>query len=200
MLHRIAYAHPMKSSIALLLVSAAIGFATNAEPGPPRLTRLLTANVTAAPGIVIGPLPEGDRVAFPISGGTFTGPRLNGTIMPVGLDFSLTTPDKLFGAEGIAVLQTRDGANILWRARGFQSGKYVYTSITFRTGSEKYAWLDTAVTICMALVSVGDTSTGVALEMFLVIYLLVGKIMLPSPGPNFDIGGLRRCLRDNQAR
>ena len=159
----------------LLTLSATIAIAQNFGPAPLRSTLLFTANVTAAAGIVIGPLPQGNRVAYPLTGGTFTGPRLNGTILPVGADFSLTTPDNLFSPDGISILHTSDGANILWRSQGWQLGKYVYASAKFETGAERYAWLNTAVAVSRALVSVGGSSAGVGLDMFQVRYLQVGR-------------------------
>jgi Protein of unknown function (DUF3237) len=36
---------------------------------------------------VVGPTPVGDRRVAPISGGTFDGPRLSGTVLPGGTDW-----------------------------------------------------------------------------------------------------------------
>ena len=178
-----------------LSLSAAVVIAQNAGPAPLRSTHLFTANVTAAPGIVIGPLPQGNRVAYPLTGGTFTGPGLNGTILPVGADFSLTTPDNLFCPDGISILHTSDGANILWRAQGWPLGEYVYASAKFETGAEKYAWLNTAVAVSRALVSIGGSSAGVGLDMFQVRCLQVSKMNFLSVGSDFDTGGLSECLK-----
>ena len=155
----------MKYSIVLLLVLAAIGSAQD-DPTPLRLTHLFTAKVAASSGIPVGVLPEGNRTAYPITGGNFTGPRLNGTIAPVGADFSFITSDGLFSPDGISLLQTNDGANILFRDTGYQLGKYVYGAPTFKTGAKQYAWLNTAVTVSRALVSTGSSSTGVGLEVY----------------------------------
>lgn len=53
-------------------------FAQTSTPTPPGLTYLYTANVTLSPAIEIGDGPRGFRVAIPIIGGTFTGPKLKG--------------------------------------------------------------------------------------------------------------------------
>ena len=174
----------------LLCFSAAIGVAFAEDADPPRLTRLFTAKVTAGPGIELGTLPAGDRIAYPITGGTFTGPRgLNGTIAPVGADFSTETPEKLFSPEGVSILQTSDGANILFRDSGFQLGKYVYGSATFQTGAKNYTWLNTAVTVSRALVETGGTGAAVGLEVFQVSYLLVGRMILLSLNTDLNLGG-----------
>jgi hypothetical protein len=117
---------------------------------------------------VICPGPQGDRIAYPITGGTFTGPRLNGTFLGVGADFSIVRANNQFSPDGISILQTSDGANILFKDRGYQSGNYVYGSVTFETGAEKYAWLNSVVAVSRALVTTGDTSAGVTMNIFVV--------------------------------
>lgn len=162
----------MKSPIALLLAVAASSTAFTQKradaPTPPGLTHLLTANVTSGHPVEIGAVPEGTRIMLPLAGGTFEGPLLNGTILPVGVDASLMSPNGDFSPDGISIFQTSDGANIIYRGKGHQSGDHVYSAATFETGSEKYAWLNTAVGVSRALVSTGDTNTGIALEIFLV--------------------------------
>ncbi|KXX80340.1 hypothetical protein MMYC01_204689 [Madurella mycetomatis] len=159
----------MKSLTTLLL--AAAGFVqANGKHGsaPPRLSILFTANVTATTPIVIGDQPAGTRIAYPFTGGTFTGPRLNGTLLPVGADFSILRPGNQFSSDGIAVLQTSDGANILFKDLGHQSGDFVYGSATFETGAEEYRWINTVIAISRARVSTEDTGGSVELEVFVV--------------------------------
>lgn len=165
----------MKSLAVLLLAFVAAVSATPAAappgppkpPTPPKLTHLLTAKVTASGPIEIGPQPGGIRRVYPITGGTFTGPKMNGTLLPVGADFSILRPGNKFSPDGIAIMQTSDGANILFKALGYQTGEYVHCAITFETGFEKYAWLNSVVALSQALVAVGDT-TEVALNIFVV--------------------------------
>ncbi|RYP42267.1 hypothetical protein DL767_000431 [Monosporascus sp. MG133] len=159
----------MKSPTSLLLVLAAAGFTKiNADPVPPPLTHLLTASVTAGTTIVIGPEAGGTRVALPIAGGTFTGARLNGTLLPVGVDTGLVTADNKFYPDGTAILQTTDGANIIFRDKGYQTGLNIYGSATFETGSEKYAWLNTVVAVSSAVLSPDGSGAGIALDIFIV--------------------------------
>lgn len=139
----------------------------NADPAFPPLTYLLTAHVDAGDTITIGPEDGGTRVALPINGGTFSGPRLNGTILATGVDAGLYTSDNKFYPDGISVFQTSDGANILWRDRGYQTSDTIYGSVTFTTGSEKYSWLNTVVAISSATFGAGNSST-VAVDMFVV--------------------------------
>lgn len=68
---------PMHSLVFLLL--ACLGLAL-ADPTPPGYSYLYTVNATLAPAIDIGPGPLGNRVAIPITGGEFTGPKLKGEL------------------------------------------------------------------------------------------------------------------------
>ncbi len=160
----------MKSPVSLLLALAATSFAkcSAAEPNTPTLTHLLTAKVTASQGIPIGSSLLGNRTAFPITGGTFTG-LINGKLLPVGADFSLIRPNGKFSPDGIAVLQTDDGANILFRDQGYESKDgYIYGAVTLETGDEKYEWLNYVVAVSTAKVSTGDDGADVGLEIFFV--------------------------------
>ncbi|GAB1316340.1 hypothetical protein MFIFM68171_06550 [Madurella fahalii] len=160
----------MKSLTTLLVLAATVFTQANANrgPAPPRLSLLFTANVTATTPIVIGDRPDGTRIAYPFTGGTFRGPRLNGTLLPVGADFSILRPGNQFSSDGVAVLQTSDGANILFKDLGHQSGDFVYGSATFETGAEQYRWINTAIAISRARVSTENTGGSVELEVFMV--------------------------------
>jgi hypothetical protein len=59
-----------------LLTLAATALA--ADPAPPKLTYLYSANLTFAAPITIGSVPYGKRDVLTISGGTFSGPELSG--------------------------------------------------------------------------------------------------------------------------
>lgn len=55
-------------------------FAQNSTPAPPGLTYLYTLNCTLLPPYIIGAGPRGYRVAIPITGGYFNGPKLSGKV------------------------------------------------------------------------------------------------------------------------
>ena len=63
-----------------LLTLAATALA--ADPAPPKLTYLYSANLTFAAPITIGSVPSGSRNLLTISGGTVKGPKINGTPPP----------------------------------------------------------------------------------------------------------------------
>ena len=158
-------------SLLFALAAASSSSCETAEPTTPTLTHLLTAKVTAAQGIPIGSSLLGNRTAFPITGGNFTG-LINGKLLPVGADFSLTRPNGKFSPDGIAILQTDDGANILFRDQGYESKDgHIYGAVTLETGAEKYNWLNDVVAVSSAKVSTGDDGANVGLEIFFVSYI-----------------------------
>ena len=65
------------------------------------MEHVFSYTATLAPPEVIGPVPEGVRLNFYVTGGTVGGPRLRGQLRPVGADwFTLRT-------DGIGVLAVR---------------------------------------------------------------------------------------------
>ena len=52
-----------------------------------QMEHIMSYNATLAPPEVIGPLAEGIRVNFYVTGGTVTGPRVFGKLRPVGADW-----------------------------------------------------------------------------------------------------------------
>lgn len=50
-----------------------------AAPKTPKLTFLYSLNCTLGPSLDVGATPVGSRVVIPITGGTFSGPKLTGT-------------------------------------------------------------------------------------------------------------------------
>src|SRR5262249_55337914 len=75
-------------------------------------TRLLmTLQVTVAAAQNIGAVPHGTRRTAPLSGGSFEGPRLRGTVLPGGsADWLLLRVDGVLELDLRATLRTDDGA------------------------------------------------------------------------------------------
>ncbi|KAK0108448.1 hypothetical protein ONS95_003251 [Cadophora gregata] len=92
-----------KIVLTLSLLTSALTQVNLTEPKPPRLTYLYTANATLGPTIQYGDGPKGKRVAIPIIGDTFEGPRMKGTIIDLGADWGVTdnfgifNPDARYG-------------------------------------------------------------------------------------------------------
>ena len=91
--------------------------------------------------------PAGTRVIVLVSGGTFEGPRLRGTVVTnSGADWVLQRADGSFKLDVRLTLVTDDGAVIYMAYNGVGmvvEGKNVIRSAPlFETGDERYAWLN----------------------------------------------------------
>lgn len=72
----------MLSSILLTTLCAVTALAQTTPPAPPTLTYLYTLNCTLGQSLPIGTGPRGSRTVIPITGGAFSGPKLNGISKP----------------------------------------------------------------------------------------------------------------------
>ncbi|KAK3693180.1 hypothetical protein B0T22DRAFT_504698 [Podospora appendiculata] len=119
-----------------------------ATPTPPSLTYLYSLNCTLGTAIQIGAGPHGNRVAIPITGGTFSGPKLSGKVLNLGADWGLVDANGTFAADTRYQLQTNDNANIFIRTSGpTQADGHIHLRIVFETGSAKYYWLNHIVAV-----------------------------------------------------
>src|SRR5258708_15826639 len=86
-------------------------------------TRLLmTLRMTVAAPLNIGAVPHGTRRTAPLSGGSFEGPRLRGTVLPGGsADWLLLRSDGVLELDLRATLRTDDGALVSMRSFGLLS-------------------------------------------------------------------------------
>jgi hypothetical protein len=102
------------------------------------------ANNVGSPGV--------NRVIVPVSGGTFTGPKLKGAVVGPGGDWILRRPDGSSILDVRIILQTDDNQKIYMTYRGISitpPGGTQYWRIVpvFETGAEKYAWLNNIVAV-----------------------------------------------------
>ncbi|KAB5585149.1 hypothetical protein GE09DRAFT_1276751 [Coniochaeta sp. 2T2.1] len=125
-------------STALLFASLAV--TALADPKPPVFSYLYSVNLTMPAGVTIGNGPSGSRAILPISGGTFWGPKFNGTV-GAGFDWGLTDAKGTFSPDAIYTLHTSDGANIMVTEKGHAPNVH----ILLETGDERYAWVNTVV-------------------------------------------------------
>ena len=103
--------------------------------------------------------PFGNRLIFPVTGGSFEGPRLKGTVLPVGGDWLLVSEDGTGRLDYRATLETDDGALIYLQYTGVgrsdetrpaltpgaseeYGDRYYMITPRFETGDERYGWLN----------------------------------------------------------
>ena len=101
--------------------------------------RLTTAAVQE-----LGSTPHGALSIFPITGGSFEGEQLRGTVLPGGGDWVLATGDGTFELDLRATLQTDDGALIHMTFSGVRddANHSLRTLPRFETAAPRYAFLN----------------------------------------------------------
>lgn len=141
--------------ITFLLALCALG--SNAQGKAPELEFALQLKVTLGEAYGIDNTQHGRRTIIPITGGTFEGPKLKGTIINGGADYQLNTESRT-ELEAIYCIRTDDGINIHVRNKGIiYNGKdaegnpifYFRAAPTFEAPADsKYAWLNNALFVC----------------------------------------------------
>jgi len=107
------------------------------------------ARVACDAVVLIGDSKLGKRQLIPITGGEFSGPNINGRVLPGGADWQLTRPDGVTEIEARYTIQTHDGVNISVVNRGIAlqpprfEQVYVRTTPEFEAPDDSaYAWLN----------------------------------------------------------
>jgi Protein of unknown function (DUF3237) len=89
----------------------------------PSLTRVYRLEATVGEPLELGEIAEARRRIVPLAGGTFTGPELNGMLLPgSSADWQLVLPDGTALADIRYTLQTDGGALLYVQARGVRHG------------------------------------------------------------------------------
>ncbi|MEE8172091.1 MAG: DUF3237 domain-containing protein [Alphaproteobacteria bacterium] len=114
---------------------------------------------------MIGRTPIGERRIAKVTGGSFAGPELKGTILPGGGDWLLLRADGALQLDVRVTLKTDDDALIYMTYRGIRHGPtevmerlnkgeqvdpseyYFRIAPFFETAAEKYDWLNRIVTV-----------------------------------------------------
>lgn len=123
-----------------------------------RLEHLFSYDATLAAPEVIGPVPEGIRVNFYVTGGEVSGPKVRGRIRPVGADWLMIRRDGVGILDVRATIETHDGALIYVPYSGvadlgeagyerFLQGQLpptvaLRTAPRFQTAHPAYEWLN----------------------------------------------------------
>ncbi len=152
----------MKQLLLLILLSATF-HAAKAQTYPPtdtpQLEFALQLRVTIDGTYTVGETERGKRIVIPITGGTFEGPLLKGTILPGGADYQMANADGTrTELEAIYSIKTDDGVYIHVRNRGLvcdgkdaEGRPYYYFKAAPQFEAPKdsrYAWLNNALFVC----------------------------------------------------
>ena len=99
-------------AIGLSALLAATTAVSQGEPRAPHLEFAFEEIVTLGQAIPVGETPLGRRNIVPITGGTFAGPGIEGTIIAGGWDWQLTRSDGCTEVEADYMIKTNDGVVI----------------------------------------------------------------------------------------
>jgi hypothetical protein len=148
-------------ALCVLTVSAQAGDETqkpNFPTNAPQLEFALQLKVTLGEAFGIDNTQHGRRTVIPITGGTFEGPNIKGTIINGGADYQLNGANGRSELEAIYCIKTDDGIYIHVRNRGIiASGKdangnpsfYFKAAPQFEAPADsKYGWLNNSLFIC----------------------------------------------------
>jgi len=113
----------------------------------PRTEFVYEAIVDLSPTVPLGMSPLGERRMVPITGGTFEGPGLRGTVVAGGADRQLVRRDGSVALDAVYELQTDDGVVISVRNRVLSrrpkdAPAYVFSHIELTAPEGRYGWLN----------------------------------------------------------
>jgi hypothetical protein len=149
----------------------------------PVLTKVFRLEADLGEVVDVGNVPQGRRRIVPLTGGTFTGPRLNGSLVPgASADWQIVRPDGTALGDIRFTLQTKQGEALYVRSQGVRHGdakvlarlsrgeevdasEYMFrTSTQIETAAAELDWLNKGVFISVA----GRQPGGVIYEVNLV--------------------------------
>lgn len=132
----------------------------------PSLVPVFSIAAEVAPALEVGPTPAGERRLIPIVGGTVSGPRLSGTILPGGVDYQSIRDEGLADIHARYVIETEAGQRVYVENTGIRRGPpeliarmkrgepvdpsliYFRTVPRFETGAPELSWLMRSIFVC----------------------------------------------------
>ena len=147
----------MRKSVLLICLFVILPLSVSAQNAP-ELEFALQLKVTLGETFSIENTQHGRRTVIPITGGTFEGPRLKGTIINGGADYQIANAQGRTELEAIYCIKTDDGVYIHVRNRGIisnapdangQPSFYFKAAPQFEAPADsKYGWLNNALFVC----------------------------------------------------
>ena len=156
-----------KFLLTALMAVFALGIRAQVEvpKDTPQLEFALQLKVTLGETFGINNTQHGRRTVIPITGGTFEGQGIKGTIINGGADYQLANADGRTELEAISCIKTDDGVYIHVRNRGIiANGKdadgkpsfYFRCAPQFEAPADsKYGWLNNSLFLCAPSFSQG---------------------------------------------
>jgi hypothetical protein len=148
----------MKLLFFIMLTMFSLNISAQDNAPAPELEFALQLKVTLGEAFSIDNTQHGRRTVIPITGGTFEGPNIKGTIISGGADYQLANANGRTEVEAIYCIKTDDGVYIHVRNRGIiYDGKdaqgnpsfYFKAAPQFEAPADsRYAWLNNALFVC----------------------------------------------------
>ena len=152
----------MKKQLFIMALLLGCMLSVSAQSYPPKdtpqLEFALQLKVTLGQAFSIENTQHGRRTVIPITGGTFEGPGIKGTIINGGADYQLANAQGRTELEAIYCIKTDDDIYIHVRNRGIIAGGqdadgkptfYFKAAPQFEAPADsKYGWLNNALFIC----------------------------------------------------
>ena len=152
----------MKKQLFIMALLLGCMLSVSAQSYPPKdtpqLEFALQLKVTLGQAFSIENTQHGRRTVIPITGGTFEGPGIKGTIINGGADYQLANAQGRTELEAIYCIKTDDDIYIHVRNRGIIAGGqdadgkptfYFTAAPQFEAPADsKYVWLNNALFIC----------------------------------------------------
>lgn len=130
-----------------------------------KMEPLFTIRAELRQADVVGPAPSGLRAIAEVTGGTFEGQRLRGSVLTPGADWALVSPDGWVNLDVRLTLRTDDDALVYMTYTGVMEPSdkgrealaggpetsfgdlHFLTQPRFECGNESYAWLNHVVAV-----------------------------------------------------
>ncbi len=155
----------------------------NSRLPDPRLNLVYRLEATVGDAQDVGQISAGQRRIVPLTGGTFSGPELRGTLLPAAsADWQIILPDGTAIGDVRYTLKTERGDLLYVQSQGVRHGppevlerlgrgedvdasEYTFrTSATIETGADSLDWLNKGIFISVG----GRQPGGVIYEVYLV--------------------------------
>ena len=148
----------------------------SAPKNTPELEFALQLKVTLGETFGINNTQHGRRTVIPITGGTFEGPGIKGTILNGGADYQLANANGRTEVEAIYCIKTDDGVYIHVRNRGIiansqdaQGRPSFYFKCApqfYALADSKYGWLNNSLFVCQPEFGGGGDFKGIVLNVW----------------------------------
>lgn len=143
--------------------------ANDNSPAPLQTEFVYEAIVEIGAGVDVGEAPTGHRRYIPITGGTFHGARISGTVLPGGADWQTERRDGVTEVNALYSMKCDDGTVLIVHNCGIiaEGGKYLRTSPQIEAPKGPHDWVNQS--FFLGSIAGGPRPGTVAIRVFRVL-------------------------------